>query len=133
MSFSVARVIAASVVAALGIAVIAPPALAIKPFYAEWETKYVRPDSKEDNDIALMIAFNQAGCTICHPGDDKHKLTRYGGQLAWRINKFDKGNKKLIQEAFDEVGALRSNPYDPKSPTYNELFRQGKLPPNPMH
>jgi hypothetical protein len=133
MSFSAARVIAAGVMAVLGVAAVAPPAFAIKPFYVELEAKYVRPDSKEQNDIALMIAFDQAGCTICHPGDDTHKLTRYGGQLAWRINKFDKGNKKKIQEAFDEVGALRSDPYDAKSPTYGELFRQGKLPPNPRH
>ena len=132
MSFSVARVIVASLVAFLGLAAVAPPAYAIKQFYAGLRAKYVRPDSKEDNDVALMIAFNQAGCTICHPGDDKHKLTRYAGQLAWRINKFDKGNKKKIQEAFDEVGAMRSDPYEPKSPTYSELFRQGKLPPNPM-
>jgi hypothetical protein len=133
MSFSVARGIAAGVAAVLGVAAVAPPVFAIKPFYVELEAKYGRPDSKEQNDIALTIALNQAGCTICHPGDDKHKLTRYGGQLAWRINKFDKGNKKKIQEAFDEVGALRSDPYDPKSPTYGELFRQGKLPPNPRH
>jgi hypothetical protein len=132
MRLSVVCAFTAGVAAIWGDAAVAPPAFAIKPFYAELEAKYVKPDSKEGHDIALMIAFQQAGCTICHPGDDKHKLTRYGGQLAWRINKFDKGNKKKIQEAFDEVGALRSDAYDPKSPTYNELFRQGKLPPNPL-
>ena len=129
MSFSVARVIAAGVAAALGIAAVAPPAFAIKPFYAELEAKYVKPDSKEDNDIALMIAFNQAGCTICHPGDDKHKLTRYAGQLAWRINKFDQGNKKKIQEAFDEVGAMRSDPYDPMGHPNKSATQQRKKRP----
>jgi hypothetical protein len=133
MKRSVVRVIAAGVGTVLGVAAVAPPAFAIKQFYVELEAKYVRPDSKEQSDIALMIAFEQAGCTICHPGDDKHKLTRYGGQLASRINKFDKGDKKKIQEAFDEVGSLRSDPYEPKSPTYDELFRQGKLPPGPVH
>jgi hypothetical protein len=52
--------------------------------------------------------------------------------LASRISKFDKGNKKKIREALEEVGTLRSDPYDPKSPAYSELFQQGKLPPNPM-
>ncbi len=132
MRRSVVCAMIAGVAAVLGVAALVPPAFAVKPFYVELEARYVKPDSKKDNDIALSIAFGQAGCTICHPGDDKHKLTRYGGQLAWRINKFDKGNKKKIREAFDEVGALRSDPYEPTSPTYDDLFRQGKLPPNPM-
>ena len=113
----------------MGVAAVASPAYAIKPFYQGLLAKYVKPDSKEQSDVALSIAVDQAGCTICHPGDNKHKLTPYGGQLAWRINKFDKANKKKIQEAFDEVGALRSDPHNPKSPTFAELFRQGKLPP----
>ena len=133
MRLSVVREIAVAVAAVLGIAAVVSPAYAIKPFYLELRAKYVKPKSTEQNDVALMLAFEQSGCTICHPGDDKHKLTRYGGQVAWRINKFDKGNKKKIQEAFDEVGALRSDPYEPKSPTYGELFRQGKLPPGPVH
>ncbi len=133
MRLSVVCPIAAGVAAVLGIAAVAPPAYAIKRFYVELEAKYVTPNSNEQKDIALIIAFEQAGCTICHPGDDKHKLTRYGGQLAWRINKFDKGNKKKIRDAFDEVGSLRSDPHDTESPTYYELFRQGKLPPNPMN
>lgn len=133
MGLPVIRAIVAGAMAVLGVAAAASTAFAIKPFYVELQAKYVRPDSQEDNDITLMIAFDQAACTICHPGDDKHKLTRYGGQLASRINKFDKANKQKIQDAFDEVGALRSDPYDPKSPTYHELFRQGKLPPGPVH
>jgi len=133
MRRSLGCAIAAGVAAFLGCVGAASPAYALKQFYAGLQAKYVKPDSKEPNDIALDIAFEQARCTICHPGDDKHRLTRYGGQLAWRINKFDKGNKKKIQEAFEEVGEIRSDPYDPKSPTYGELFRQGRLPPNPTH
>lgn len=124
--------IAAGLAALLGLAAVTSPAYAIKQFYGELQAKYVRPDSKEPNDIALDIAFDQSRCTICHPGDVKSRLTRYGGLLALRIGKFDKENKKKIREAFDEVGGLRSDPYDAKSPTFSELFRQGKLPPNPM-
>lgn len=133
MRSSLVHGVAVAVAAVLGLAAGASPAYAIKPFYQELRTKYVKPDSKEQNDLALTIAFEQAACTICHPGDNKHKLTPYGGQVAWRINKFDKGNKKKIQGAFDEVGALRSDPRDTRSPTYSELFRQGKLPPAPVY
>ena len=132
MRRSVVRDIVVAVAAVLGSADVASPAQAIKPFYLELRAKYVKPKSQEQNDVALIIAFEQAGCTICHPGDNKHKLTPYGGQVAGRINKFDKGNKKKIQEAFDEVGALRSDSHDAKSPTYSELFRQGKLPAAPV-
>lgn len=115
----------------LGAAAAVGPAFAVKEFYAELEAKYVKRNSTKDADIALAAEFEQAGCTICHPGDDKHKLTSYGGKLSWRVNKFDKQNKKKIQEALDEVGALLSDPHDPKSPTYRELFRQGRLPHDP--
>lgn len=124
------RFTVAAVAALLGVAALAAPAFAIKEFYAELEAKYVKPKSQKPNDVALAVAFEQAGCTICHPGDDKHKLSRYGGSLSWRISKHDAANKKKIREAFDEVGALRSAPYDPKSPTYAELFRRGEIPPS---
>lgn len=133
MRLSVIRVIVAGSAVLLAVAAVAPPAYAIKQFYAELEAKYLKPDSQKQSDVSLSIAFENAGCTICHPGDDKHKLTQYGGLLAWRINKFDKANKKKIQDAFDEVGVFRSDPHDAKSPTYSELFRQGRLPPNPVH
>ncbi len=131
MPRAVLRVFAASAAGALVFAVAASPVHAIKPFYAELRAKYVKPDSKEPADVTLLIAVEQAGCAICHPGDDTRKFTRYGGQLALRISKFDKGDKQKIREAMDEVGALRSDPYDAKSPTFSELFRQGKLPPPP--
>ena len=123
--------IVAGISAVLGLAAIAPPAYAVKAFYAELEKKYVKPKSTNQNDVALAIAFDQARCTICHPRDDKHALTQYGGHVSGRLSKYDKGDKKKIQEALEQVGGLRSDFQDPKSPTYNELFRQGKLPPIP--
>lgn len=107
------------------------PVQAIEAFYTALEAKYVKPESQKESDVLLAIAFDQARCTICHPGDDKHRLTPYGGHLAWRINKFDKGNRKKIQEALEQVEKLRSDPGNPKSPTYGDLFRQGRLPPSP--
>jgi hypothetical protein len=123
------RVLAVGVVAVVVVAAVGSPAYAVKEFFVELEAKYVKPNSKKRPDLTLRAAIEQASCTICHPGDDKHKLSEYGGKVAYRINKFDKNNKKKIQAAFEEVGGLRSDAYDAKSPTYNQLFRQGKLPP----
>lgn len=119
--------------AIVGLTIIAPPAYAVKEFLAELEAKYVNRTSRKRNDVLLSIAFEQAKCTICHPGDDKHKFTRYAGLIAWRVNKFDKDKKKKIQEALEEVGNLRSDPHDEKSPTFNALFKQGRLPPGPTY
>jgi hypothetical protein len=113
---------------AVGLAAAVLPAYAVEPFFVELQAKYVKPDSQEPSDVALQAAFEQAGCTICHPGDDKQRLTRYGGHVGARINKFDAEKKDKIHQAFDEVGALRSDPHDRRSPTYDQLFRQGKLP-----
>ena len=118
--------------AMVGIVGAGRPAYAIKEFYKELEAKYVKRDSKKETDIDLLIAFEQAQCTICHPRDNKQQLTPYGGQVGWRINKFDKGNKKKIQAALKELEDLRSDSRNPKSPTYGELFRQGRLPPSLM-
>lgn len=124
------RALAVGLSVAAGLAILAAPASAIEEFYTQLEAKYVKPASKKQNDVLLTIAFEEAHCKICHPGDDKHKLTPYGGALAWRVNKYDKKDKKKIQAAIEEVGKLRSNPQDPKSPTYGELFREGRLPPS---
>jgi hypothetical protein len=123
------RASAASLAVVIGFAIAVPPAYAVKEFYAQLEAKYVNRDSRDENDVAVANAFQEARCTICHPADDKHKLSRYAAQLSMRVGAHDKKNKKRIQDALEEVGALRSDHRDPKSPTYHELFRQGKFPP----
>jgi hypothetical protein len=105
------------------------PAGAIEEFFAELEAKYVKRDSQKSSDVALAVAIDQARCTICHPGDDTHTLSPYGSHLNWRVNKSDKEKKNKIQAALTEIGAIRSDPRDPQSPTYDELFRRGELPP----
>lgn len=115
--------------AVLPFAIAVPRACAVKEFYSELEAKYVNRNSKDENDVAVAQAFQDARCTICHPGDDKHRLSRYAAQLSMRVGAHDRKNKKRIQAAMQEVGAMRSDHRDPKSPTYNELFRQGKFPP----
>jgi hypothetical protein len=131
LSRSIVCIMAAGIAVSIGLAAVPPSAYGVKEFYVELQKKYVKPNSKKRNDVALSIAFEQAQCTICHPGDDKHKLSQYGGIVAVRINKFDKDNKKKIQETFEEVSKFRPNFQDPKSPTYGDYFKQGRLPPPP--
>ncbi len=113
---------------AIGVAAVPPPAHAVKEFFAEFDAYYVRRNSRKRNDVALAKAVEKAKCTICHPGDDKHKLTAYGAQIAQIINHFDKANKKKIHAAFKEVAEMRSDRHDKKSPTFGVLIKQGKIP-----
>jgi len=129
MRRSSARVAGLSLAALLGLAAIASPALAVEEFFEGFKAKYVKPKSEKEGDVLLVAAVEQARCSICHPGEDTHRLTSYGSLVNWRINKYDKDKKKKIQEALKEVGALKVNSKDPKSPTYEELFREGQLPP----
>ena len=127
------RGINVGVAVVMSLAVVASPAGAIEAFLVELEAKYLKRDSKKQSDVDLVIAVEQARCAICHPGNDTRSFTPYGGKLAWRLSKHDKEKRKKIQDGLEEVGKLLSDPRNPKSPTYNELFRQGKLPPSPGH
>jgi len=116
----------------LGVVLGAPPAHAVKEFFAEFESYYVTGAKRTRTTAALATAVGRAKCTICHPGDDKHKLSAYGGKIAMEINKFDKNNKKKIQAAFDYVANLQVEVRkDQKSPTFGMLLKQGKLPAAP--
>ncbi len=117
----------------LSLAAPAPPARAIEEFYKAFEAKYIKPESTKQNDVLLIIAFEQARCALCHPGDDKHTLSSYGAEVGWRVNKYDKGDKKKIRKALEEVGTLRVDSRNPKSPTYADLFKEGRLPAGPAH
>jgi hypothetical protein len=117
--------------AAVAVGWTATPAYAVEEFYKEFAAKYSKPKSKNRNEVALSRAIEQAKCTICHPNDDKHKLTSYGTAVAVLINKYDKDKKKKIQETFDKVANRRSDSYDPKSATFGEQIKQGKIPEGP--
>ena len=107
------------------------PAYAIKEFFAEFESRYVKHNSRKRVDVALAKAVDEAKCTICHPGDDKHKLTAYGTEIAKLVNKFDKEKKKKIQDALERAATMHSDSYNSKSPTFGTQLRQGKLPEGP--
>jgi hypothetical protein len=128
MKRSLARATAIGLLVLLGMAMTPPPARAVKEFFAEFEAKYAKRNTRKRNEIALTKAIDQAKCTICHPNNNKHKLTSYGSEVAKRINQYDKQNKKKIQEALENVSKLPNDSYDPKSPKFGAIFKQGKLP-----
>jgi hypothetical protein len=126
LSVVVAGIIGAVVV--VGTSLRTTPAHAIKEFEAEFEARYLNRQSRKRLDVALVRAVDQAKCSICHPGNDKHKFTAYGAAVALNVNRYDKGKKDSVREAFDQAGARRSDPQNPKSPTFGTMIKRGKLP-----
>ena len=111
---------------------LALPAKADKAFRDEFIAKYVKPNSKDPKDVAFAQACEQAKCTICHEGLNKKKRNVYGQELAKLLKRdAEKENKPKIRSALDKVAALKANPKDPKSPTFGDLIKAGKLPGGP--
>ena len=105
------------------------PAGADKAFRDQFKVKYIKPDSADPKDVALREAFQDAGCNVCHVGDERENRNAYGQALGKFLSrKTDKKNRPKIQAALDKVAAMKSNPSDPASPTFGDLIRQGKLP-----
>jgi hypothetical protein len=118
------------------------PAGAISAFRKQFEEKYVKPDSDDPKDVALLEAFDEAGCNVCHMGGfrDREFRNGYGESLADLLDKeADKYDddmpeaqqaeiKARIQAALDSVAKTKSDPDDPDSPTYGEKIAAGKLP-----
>ncbi len=110
------------------IALTATPASAVKEFKDAFQSKYVKANSTAANDASLAAAVEQAGCTICHVGENKKIRNAYGKQLAKLITKRDKQNKAKIVKAMDTVAQMKSKPGDTNSPTFGEKISSGKLP-----
>ncbi len=107
----------------------APPARGDKLFRDEFIAKYVKPDSPEAKDKAFAAACEKAKCNICHEGISKKNRNTYGKELAKLLKRdTDKDDKPKIRAALDKVGAIKANPKDPKSPTFAELIKAGRLP-----
>ncbi|MGA2621628.1 MAG: hypothetical protein ABSF26_28845 [Thermoguttaceae bacterium] len=123
-SAGVAILIAAGLVAASAL-----PASADKAFRDGFRAKYVKADSNDPKDVAFREAFLEAGCNLCHVGDDRTNRNAYGQALAKFLKReTDVKDKPKIQVALEKVAAMKSNPDDPRSPTFGEVIRQGKLP-----
>jgi len=102
------------------------PAFAIKEFFDEFKAVYVKPDSADANDKALVAEVETAKCNVCHVGSSKKERNSYGNALADLLDKKeDKKNQEKIRTALDTVAAM---PSADGAPTFGELLKQGKLP-----
>ena len=107
----------------------ASPASALKEFRDAFKSKYVKPDSKAENDVALAAAVEQTSCGICHANAKNKKIRNvYGKQLEKLISKKDKKNTDKIFKAMDKVADMKSKPADKSSPTFGDKIANGKLP-----
>lgn len=104
-------------------------AFAIKQFFEEFKTLYVKPDSADAAEKALVAEVESAKCNVCHMGTSKKERNAYGNALADRLDKKeDAKNVEKIKKALEEVAALPSDPAKADSPTFGALLKEGKLP-----
>ncbi|ASV75706.1 hypothetical protein THTE_3104 [Thermogutta terrifontis] len=104
-------------------------ALAVTQFRTQFVERYVKKDSNDPKDRAFAELVDRAGCNICHLGDDKTKRNAYGQALDKLLDrKTDARNKEKIQKALEVVEKEKVDPKDPKSPTFGDRIKAGKLP-----
>ena len=119
-----------------------PMASAVPPFYQQFKAKYIEGEANKEfvganKEFVEAVNNTKTRCFVCHdPKKDektgkssKKNRNRYGQQLSKLLNhKEDKKNVEKIQAALETVAALNSDIDDPKSPTFGELIKEGKLP-----
>jgi hypothetical protein len=98
-------------------------AFAIKQFFDEFKTVYVKDGTP------LAAAVETAKCNVCHVGKSKKDRNAYGNALAEKLDKKeDAKNVEKIRKALEDVEALPSDPAKADSPTFGALLKEGKLP-----
>jgi hypothetical protein len=91
--------------------------------------KYVKPDSTDPAEKAFAGLVKEANCQVCHePGMNRKLRNQYGKELAKVFDPPNQKDKMKIDEVLDKVAAIHLDEKDPKSPTFGELIKQGKLP-----
>lgn len=104
-------------------------ALADKAFYDEFLALYVKSDSCDPKHQAFAARVEKAKCNVCHVGVNRKRRNPYGNAVAQLLSrKTDTENKAKIQAALKKVAQERSDPNDPKSPTFGERIKAGELP-----
>lgn len=102
---------------------------AVPPFKKEFDLLYVKKDSSEANDQALVVAVEKVKCNVCHKGKDKKQRNAYGEELAKLLDKkADAKNPEKIKDALEKVSQLPSVPGDSAAPKFGDLIKEGKLP-----
>ena len=113
----------------------AQPAKSRPQYKTQFIKKYADPDSSDDKVKSLVAAVKEANCLVCHEGEKRANRNPYGKELASLLKPADapagfKGetDPKKISEALDKVAEIHVDAKDPKSPTYGDLLKAGKLP-----
>ncbi len=119
------RVFGLLLIVALASASLSRPALAFKQFQDQWYEIYLT--DHEDEDYVKLVR-KKVKCYVCHQGKKKSDCNPYGACFVGLLLKEDKEDVEKIAGALAEVGKNRSNPKDDKSPTFDELVAQSKLP-----
>ena len=102
------------------------PAFAIKQFFEEFKTVYVKADTP------LAAEVETAKCNVCPAGTSKKERNAYGNALAELLDKKeDAKNVEKIRASLEKVAGMSSDPAKPDAPTFGALIEQGKLPGGP--
>lgn len=139
-----------TLVVTLVIGSFASHALAITAFKNEFFETYVKenPSSAAEKSFADVASATTGKCWVCHVNMSKYEppetglgkkvRNSYGKALSQFLqkDKFSSDRRKAepdkvkveIQAALKKVAAMKSDPKDPKSPTFGELIASGKLP-----
>ena len=135
MRYGVAVLILAVAAAAV---LTAQQAGAMKPFFEQFKSMYVKPNSKERSVLIFNAAVEKKGCTVCHKTDPEKTrgpktFNAYGEQVKKFLTKNDADKPAKIKTALAKVSRLKSDPSDPKSLTFGERIHSGKLPVGEIH
>jgi hypothetical protein len=118
---------------ALAAVLSARPAAADKTFFEAFKSMYVKPNAKDRTALIFNAAVEKKSCTICHGKESKKTFNAYGTQVKKLLKKSDAGKTAKIKKALAEASKQRSDPKDPKSPTFSERIHAGKLPVGEIH
>ncbi len=126
------RAISVAVMVALIAAVWPKPreAHAVKEFMDQFKARYVDYESNDPARIRFAKRFEQTRCAVCHvKGEEKTVRTNYGRLLDKYLSKEQhKKDKAQILKVLRYVETQPSDPRDPRSATFGERIKQGKLP-----
>jgi mono/diheme cytochrome c family protein len=102
-----------------------------RPQYAKEfaEHYHAKADSDKAEEKALGEAVAKAKCQVCHEeGNNRKNRNAYGKELAKVFSPPNEKDNGKIDAAFEKVSEMHIDANDPKSPTYGELIKHGKLP-----
>ena len=112
----------------------ARPAGAVKAFFQQFKAVYVKPNTSNHTMQIFNAAVEKKGCSLCHLGKSKKNFNAYGTQFKGLLNpKRDAGSPATIRNALKQGAAVKSDPADPKSPTFGQRLSKGKLPVGEIH